>query len=324
MLKTIARHFHAAVARAPRALSRPYLSALSMFCRAALPPAAAQRVRNSVLGAAWPELDFAPRRVIVGGETLIRLVPHLGEFDADALFLRQLTYERPVFDWLSRQAAQRYDLVIEIGANVGVYTVFFDALSRRHGARLQRVVAFEPSPEAFARLLANLRANKTRIVSAYNAAVGLQSGFSTFYEPAGHLTNGSLAPDFARIFSDQVQATQVMAIAAEALEALFAPATRALIKIDVEGYEPELLAALGPLIERHRPDLLVEVLVGAEDRIEAALRTLPFDRFLLTAAGPELRESLVASAEDRDWLLQPAAVAAIVAEPVPTAAAPRP
>jgi hypothetical protein len=62
--------------------------------------------------------------------TEIKLKPHLGEFDQSALFRGQPSYEAPIFAWLERHASDRYDIVVEIGANVGVYSVFFDALIR--------------------------------------------------------------------------------------------------------------------------------------------------------------------------------------------------
>jgi hypothetical protein len=56
----------------------------------------------------------------------------------------------------------RYDLVIEIGANVGIYSVFFDTLikSGRPSCQLKQVVSLEAAFEP-CRLLDNLRANET-------------------------------------------------------------------------------------------------------------------------------------------------------------------
>ena len=262
------------------------------------------RVRNSVYSAAWPPMTFRPRGVVVGSSTPIRLTPHVGEFDGDALFTRRFPYERAVFQWLEEHAARRYDLIIEIGANVGAFTVFLDAITRQPNVRLKRVVAFEPSPKAYARLLANLQANGATTARAFNAAVAENSGFCTLFEPSGHLANGSLVADFARIFTEAVAATPTLAVAADAVDVFFAPGTAALIKIDVESYEPRILTALRPVLEKHRPDLIVEVLAGAAEPIEAALRGLRYDRFLLARSGVAANDRIVASGDDRDWLLQ--------------------
>jgi len=58
--------------------------------------------------------------VVVGARTKIRLVPHLGEFDEAALWSRRLGYEDAAFLWLESNTADRYDIIVEIGANVGV------------------------------------------------------------------------------------------------------------------------------------------------------------------------------------------------------------
>jgi len=179
MLRQAAHQLHRWIARAPAPVAGAYLSTVSLVCRHLLPAAASDRVRNSVCSVeAWPPLDFRPRRVTVGAGTRIRLQPHLGEFDGAALFSRRLAYEAPVFAWLEREAARRYGAVIEIGANVGVYSVFFDRLSRLPGARLKTIAVFEPSAEAFRRLLNNLALNGAGRVVAYNAAVAQASATS--------------------------------------------------------------------------------------------------------------------------------------------------
>src|SRR5205823_2649342 len=110
-----------------------------------------------------------------------------------------------------------YDLIIEIGANIGIYSVFLDSLTKIPESKLTRIIAFEPSPEAFRRLLENLRANRTKHVTAMQAAIGEASGIQAFFEPAGHLTNGSFLRKFAALFSESIARMEVMVIAAAEL-----------------------------------------------------------------------------------------------------------
>jgi hypothetical protein len=101
-------------------------------------------------GIPWKPLSFPARDVVLGERTTVRMHPHLGEFDQAALFRRRLGYEQPVFAWLERHAAQRYEAVVEIGANVGIYSFFFDALIKSAPeGRLHQVYAFEPSDQAY-------------------------------------------------------------------------------------------------------------------------------------------------------------------------------
>lgn len=300
--KTIASGLHASLASGPRYFAQAYIELLSGLSRAALPEPIATRVCNSIAGHNWPPMQFTAREVVVGNSTKIRLEPHLGEFDEAALFAKRLRYEQASFKWLEANAANDYDIIIEIGANVGVFTVFFDALARE-GLRLKEVIAFEPSRQAYARLLSNLKANSATTVTPFNAAVGTSSGFQTFYEPEGHLTNGSFLREFSESFSKTVRPVSVLTVSAAELEVFLERAKRALIKIDVEGFEPQLIQAMSGLIEKYRPDLLIEVLSGTAERLERIEALSGYARRLVTTDGPKNYERLQSSETDRDWLL---------------------
>ena len=59
-------------------------------------------------------------------------------------------HEPEVFAFLLKKMAG-YDTVVEIGANVGLYTIFFSKLLPRPDDR-PRILSFEPSRRAFAEL----------------------------------------------------------------------------------------------------------------------------------------------------------------------------
>lgn len=303
-LRRAAETLHRSIARS-EAATRLYFKLVSGLARRA-PSRLREMAKWAALGQniPWKPLEFAPRAVIVGDDSPIRLYPHLGEFDGAALFDRRLDYERAVFRWLEAHAGARYDAIVEIGANVGVYSVFFDTLTRRSDARLTKIYAFEPSQTVYARLLANLAVNDARAVTPFCVAVAKASGFTRFFEPDGHLTNGSLAQDFAQSFSADVRETLVLAVDAMALEPLLAAHRRVLVKIDAEGLEPEILAAMEPLLEAYRPDLLIEVLPEIDRRLRAAPCLSPYGFLhLFTDDGPRRCDSLVADPSARDWLL---------------------
>jgi FkbM family methyltransferase len=305
LLRKAAYHWHRLLARSERAtrlyvgtvgavvkhLPNRYVAGMTEWCVTAE-------------GVPWKPLAFAPREVIVGAHTSIRLHPHLGEFDQAALFRKALDYERPVFAWLEANAAERYRAVIEIGANVGVYTVFLDALIKSSpGSRLRHVYAFEPSAQAYDRLLANLRANAAEHVTPFAVAIADATGLITFHEPEGHLTNGSFSREFAAQFSPSVRASTVMAVEASVLADILANQAPVLIKLDAEGAEPQILAALAPVLQRHAPDLLVEVLPGIDERLERLEALAPYTRLLLTPEGASAHRGLRADPSHRDWLL---------------------
>ena len=296
---------HRLLAPAPKIVVRPYFAVISAISRR-LPDHWATHIQSSVGGLSlpWKHREFPARVVKVGRATTIRLMPHLGEFDERALFSTDLPYEREVFEWLERNAPASYDIVIEIGANVGVYTCFFDALIKRSpSSRLKEVIAFEPSPEAYRRLLNNLAINEAIAAYPFNAAIATTSGFMPFFEPTGHLTNGSFLRQFSEIFSTDVVERRVISLAVSDLADFLGRRHHPLIKLDVEGYEGQLLSQMEGLVGEHKPDLMIEVLGEAPDEIEAIEFLRPYRRMLITKEGLEAHPRLFANPDSRDWLL---------------------
>lgn len=285
-------------------IARPFAELVGSSVRLLRWHGLSARALNLFSSTHWPEVELRPRRVTLGAATRVILRPHLGEFDLAALMSRRPDYEAPVFRFLEGRVSG-YAAVVEIGANVGVYTVFFARLLE---PRAGKVYAFEPSRAAFSRLLDNLDLNGATNVEPCLAAVSERAGFADLHEPEGHLTNGSLSPEFARLFSTSVTARPVVCVdgsmLAELLERHPGPL---LVKVDAEGSEPEVLSTLGPLLRDRRPDLVIEVLPGSERALDA-LVPAGYARLLLTSRGPVQRPALVGGV-DRDWFLTPGATA---------------
>lgn len=183
--------------------------------------------------------------------------------------------------------------------------MFFAALAARRHATIP-IYAFEPSRVAYTRLLENLRANGAATVVPFNVAVTNRSGFAAFFEPSGHLTNGSLDRDFAGAFSPDVAQTTVSTIDAAQLEPLVAQNRALLMKIDVEGAEAHVVDSLRPVIERTCPEIVLEVLAPQV----RALNDLHFirdayDLFLIPDEGLAARPAFEADERNRDFLLLP-------------------
>jgi FkbM family methyltransferase len=301
LVRWTAKITHAMISRGPKSIAGPYLNVLSFISRGC-PRHIGTRINNSVSQYTWPSIQFAPKTVSLAGGTKISVVPHLGEFDQAALFTQTLDYETPVFEWLER-APLTYDLVIEIGANVGIYAVFLDSLTKRvAGSKLAKIIAFEPSWEAFRGLLENLRLNNVQHVVALQAPVDPTTGPRPFFEPGGHLANGRFVCEFAESFADTIADTPVVAFAALELEKFLSDAGKALIKIDTERSGPGLVAALAPSLRKYRPDLLIKVHEDIVEQLEETPALRGYRKFLITSGGLREAKSLFASPDFRDWV----------------------
>lgn len=121
------------------------------------------------------------------------------------------------------------DLLLDIGANVGVYSVLAGAVC---GAR---AIAVEPVPSTFARLSTNLRVNGIdSCVDARNVGVASKAGTLTFTSTNDTVNRVVVGTDAATDGTVVVDVTTV--------DALAAAERPALVKIDVEGFETEVLA----------------------------------------------------------------------------------
>lgn len=143
-------------------------------------------------------------------------------------------------------------------------------------------------------------------VFAYNVAISDETGFKDFFEPDGHLTNGSLIQNFAGIFSNSLLVSPTVTIAGQELSALLQSYSRILLKIDVEGAEFNVLSSLQTLISTQKPDIIMEVLpVFAQKLSELKFLTEEYDLFSITELGLQPRTAFDANLMYRDYFLRP-------------------
>jgi FkbM family methyltransferase len=286
-------------------LSRLYLESCGKALRRIPESLTKKRLANTLAATSWPSVRLAPRQVRAPNGIKFFLHPHFGEFDFEPLYREELSYERGVFELLAGKIHE-YDAVVEVGANVGVYTLFFSSILAQKNPRA-KIFAFEPSREAYARLRENLAANGADNVSAFNCAVGSHSGFAKFYEPKAHLTNGSFHEGFARRFTDDVEENLVVTVDGAMVRGLVDHAERILLKIDVEGAEAAVLESLAPLLDERSPDLVVEVLEDFDQSIAAVPSIRDRYRYFQITGDGSLNPvpRLQATPSCRDYFLAP-------------------
>jgi FkbM family methyltransferase len=155
------------------------------------------------------------------------------------------------------------DTFVDVGANIGVYSV----VAAVQGAR---VLAFEPNGSARATLNANLALNnvadRVHVRSCALADFSGPAQFTMDLESCNHLEIDSEAK------GEAVEVCQ--------LDALVEPGVRVtLIKIDAEGFDEAVLRGARGVLERERPVLIVETWAGAKS-IRLYLGMLGYEFFL--------------------------------------------
>jgi len=145
-------------------------------------------------------------------------------------------------------------VVFDIGANVGHFTVAFARAVGETG----RVYAFEPNPRMVARLSSHIALNRLQNVTVVSMALGDQSASMELSVPPGDDPgSGTLLADWRR--DHQVETHRVPVERLDDYVRHNQIGRVDFIKLDVEGFEPRVLAGAEETIRRFRPRMLVEV-----------------------------------------------------------------
>ena len=140
--------------------------------------------------------------------------------------------------------------VLDIGANQGVFTLYCADLVGPGG----RIIAFEPDPEMFAALRANVKAGGKNWVELHNLAVGSEEGQLSFQASAFNRGDNRLvaATDSADPGAKVVQVVTIDRLL-EGRKADF-------IKMDVQGWEGAALRGMQRLLGGpNAPVILLEL-----------------------------------------------------------------
>jgi FkbM family methyltransferase len=141
------------------------------------------------------------------------------------------------------------DCVLDIGANIGIYTKRLSELSGHDG----KVISMEPVPATFEILEANVLALKLDNVRCMNAAASDHTGLVNMEVP-------NYDTGWQNIYRARIVDNSGGAIQAISLDEAFRDLSRLdFIKCDVEGHELSVLRGATGIIQKHHPKWLIEV-----------------------------------------------------------------
>lgn len=198
------------------------------------------------------------------------------------------THEPLVTRWIAEYLdAARRGIVVDVGANLG-----WHALHAARHPNVETVVAFEPDPFNAWLLERNLSENGIDNVIAESRAVGAAPGLAKLFRyKSANFGRHSLAADHGH----GSRSVPVVDLDSALASVGFGGRTVALIKIDVEGYEPAVIAGAGKTLERtdavileYSPELSQAGGLSVTDMM-ARLQGLNFTPFVLLATGGTVR-----------------------------------
>jgi FkbM family methyltransferase len=187
------------------------------------------------------EVGSRPTPVDFGG---YKVVVHSDDPDFGNAIARNRTFDKHVCAAI-REFVRKDDVVVDVGANVGVITFLAASIVGDGG----RVISVEPNPYNIQLLYRGIIANgfsNVRVVPY--AASNVSAVFSLSADTSNTRVIGTQSPDGPGPFVQSV-------ILDEQLGGL--PKIKC-VKMDIEGHEPRAIQGFSRLIDRDRPILLVE------------------------------------------------------------------
>ena len=146
------------------------------------------------------------------------------------------------------------DLVIDVGANIGLYTKLLSGLTSSSG----KVFAFEPISKNLAVLRDVIKKAPLGNVQCFHGAVSSSTGNAEVFVPETGTFTGFYLARFAKD-DDKGEREKVVVYSLDELWQTGQLPNVDFIKCDVEGAESEVVAGARNLIEKVKPSWLIEV-----------------------------------------------------------------
>lgn len=192
--------------------------------------------------------------------------------------------------------ASRAKVVLDIGANTGMYSLFAAAV-----APSAAVHAFEPIARIASLMRTNVQLNPGARITVHEMAVGAEDGTANIFDPGGdNAYSASMNPHFLEgdKASYPVKVTTIDSFVRE-----HGIASVDLVKLDVEGFEEFALAGMWSTLAQHRPPVFLEFLDSREghqplvQKIEA-MKDLGYELYQLLPDGLRLSTRIEAAPKD--------------------------
>lgn len=153
---------------------------------------------------------------------------------------------------LFQKTIKRGNSVLDIGASNGYYTLLFSYLVGNSGS----VYSYEPQTQAFNRMLKNLSKNEIKNVKAYKLAIGEAKD-----EMDLHLSDVEDGGSSLVSLENSIGTEKVRVVT---LDSLIAEIRADVLKLDVEGWEINILKGGKKFINVNKPKIILEYNLGLQ------------------------------------------------------------
>ncbi len=205
------------------------------------------------------------RHLVFNGEIDVKMGGQSFKMINRGYFLEQLFFWEGLDKWekyssyLWRVLSAHSNVVLDIGANTGVYTLMTKTINPN-----ATVYAFEPVDKIFEVLKANITANNLQNTHAVNKAVSNAEGVMDMYDVKdGNLYEASLEAAYIDNLSYDKNRFVKKSVAIDTVDHFVSSHNIKqvdLVKIDVETHEPKVMEGMQICLLKSKPIVLVEIL----------------------------------------------------------------
>ncbi|MGE7634497.1 FkbM family methyltransferase [Bacillus paramycoides] len=199
--------------------------------------------------------------LILKDSTIIRV---MDDYIGRIIHSSQDYYEKELLEYF-KEYMPTNGIVYDIGANIGNHTLYFS-----QALNPKKIYSFEPAKELFTVLDFNVQVNKLKNIELFNYAVGKEMGEALLNY--NHQNTGS-----SNISSDGHEIVKSVTLDKLKIE------KPDFVKIDVEGFEYDVIQGMQKVLQVSNPVLWIEVFPDnyfAVDQLLEELNYVQVDRYL--------------------------------------------
>lgn len=226
------------------------------------------RIRQTIVAALTRHYPFYSGCGTLANSSLVRCLAGRGS-DRSWVKLRSGCYVRVALDdfngrgayftrdvdrkitWICSRVVRPGDIVLDVGANIGLVTFTLAPIVGPTG----HVHAFEPNPQSSALIEQAIAYNQMENITLHSYALGDHECRLALAIPHGHSGRASLTRSATERGMDRVLVP--VRRLSEVIREEVGPSRIRLVKIDVEGFEPQVLIGAQRTFSENPPDVVV-------------------------------------------------------------------
>ena len=153
------------------------------------------------------------------------------------------------------------DTILDVGGNLGFFVLILTDLINDSG----KIYSFEPSNRLNKKLASTIRINNLKNVEIVDLALGEEEGTSSLYYNPKQSGLSSIVTHSENYLLEEIEITTVDKFSKKISDRI------AFIKIDTEGFEPQVLRGAKETIKKDKPIIYIEL---GRDHLESSLEAL--------------------------------------------------